>query len=70
MASRDVYVVKGTTGFYDADGTLDIPTYGLFFAKDRAEDFVDYYATIGIDAIVKTVPWAEFKETVWDYPED
>ena len=70
MASRDVYVVKGTHGFHDADGTLDVPTYGLFFARDRAEDFAEYCVTIGDDAVVEAVPWSEFKETVWDYPDD
>lgn len=46
---RTWYELRGTEEFIDAGGTVDRACYGLFPARDTAEEIADYFMTVGID---------------------
>lgn len=49
------YELVGKDEFIDEGGTVDHPCYGLFPARDTAEEVADYFMTVGTDVEVVAV---------------
>lgn len=58
--------------FTDADGSIDRPCYGIFPAKDTAEDVAEYFATVGRETEIVEVEadWWKAVEGVDGYKGD
>lgn len=54
----------GDDRFVDADGSIDRPCYGIFPAKDTAEEVAGYFATVGVktDIVAVTADWTKAKD--------
>lgn len=61
---RTWYQLLGTDEFIDADGSIDRPCYGIFPARDTAEDVADYFLTLGHDTEIVEVQadWTKAKQ--------
>lgn len=61
---RTWYQLFGTDEFMDADGSIDRPCYGIFPARDTAEDVADYFLTLGHDTEIVEVQadWTKAKQ--------
>lgn len=61
---RTWYQLFGTDTFVDADGSIDRPCYGIFPARDTAEDVADYFLTLGHDTEIVEVQadWTKAKQ--------
>lgn len=52
---RTWYQLLGSDRFVDEGGEVDRPCYGIFPARDTAEDVADYFMTIGVDTEIVEV---------------
>lgn len=61
---RTWYQLFGTDEFMDADGSTDRPCYGIFPARDTAEDVADYFLTLGCGTEIVEVQadWTKAKQ--------
>lgn len=49
------WMILGTDRFTDADGSVDRPCYGIFPARDTAEEVAGYFATVGTETEIVEV---------------
>lgn len=61
---RTWYQLFGKDEFVDEGGEVDRPCYGIFPARDTAEDVADYFLTLGRDTEIVEVKadWTRAKQ--------
>ena len=59
------WMLLGMDRFIDADGSEDRPCYGIFPARDTAEEVSEYFATVGTETEIVEVEadWSKALES-------
>lgn len=62
-----MYELLGTDEFRDADGEVNRPCYGIFPARDIAEEVAEYFVTVGrpTELVAVRADWPRARRVEW-----